>query len=340
VVRFHRWAQAGWAVSVSCFWTSPLLAEPSLHQECKELSAEDSARVEARLLARLLTQQTDDVNVSIICDGGIAVVSASVGTPEVRRSVALSGTIGLEAILALADRALAQLLLSADPSVGGTVAPTPSAPRAEPHDTATLNAAAVAPPPAASSPSQVTQSSPNAAAAAPTQAKVACSVRASHDSRVRVDLALETWGSHAAGAAALGLEQQAGRWLYAFVAGFARPFQQPSLSQVTEWTSAAEVGWQGRDELGLRVSGRLGFSLLTVNPDEGVVASSGTVKPAGFLSLDLSRPIWLGRFGLAPGVGVRVFSAKRALTIEGQPELQLSTPSLHAFITMLFRASE
>ena len=90
----------------------------------------------------------------------------------------------------------------------------------------------------------------------------------------------------------------------------------------------------------LRKLGESRFGAFEINPDSGVTTSSGTVKSAGLLQLDFSRPIWLGRFGLAPGLGVRAFSAKRALTIEGEPELQLSTPSVHAFLSLLIRVSE
>ena len=56
-------------------------------------------------------------------------------------------------------------------------------------------------------------------------------------------------------------------------------------------------------------------------------------------SAKTSRPLWFGRFGLAPGLGVRAFSAKRAISSDGQPQLQLSTPSFDLSVKLLFRVS-
>jgi len=331
-LRRAQFRNARWGLPIAgCFWALPALALPTVHQECKALSAEDSARVEARLLASLLSPEAGDVDVSIACSGGIASVSASVGSPEVRRSVALSGVVAPDAILTLAMRAVTQVLAtglsSTEVSRGDGVSEQgTSSPATSPAVT--------------ESAAKPCEPEPSAKSAPPARAPVAEPARSHHESRIRADFALESWGSHAAGAALVGLEQRAGRWSYAFLAGLARPFQQPSLSDATEWMSAAELGWFARDWLGLRFSTRLGFSLLTANPHEGVTTNTGILKSAGFLELDVARPIWLGRFGFAPGVGLRVFSAKRAITIDGESELQLSTPSFHAFIAMLFRVSE
>jgi len=150
-------------------------------------------------------------------------------------------------------------------------------------------------------------------------------------------MALQSWGSKAALGAALGLEHATGSWSYAFLAGGARPVEQVSLSTVTEWTAAAELGWQGVRSLGIRISGRLGLSLLMLSPDSGVTSTSGTLKSAAFLDLDISRPLWLGRFGVAPVIGLRAYSAKRAVTLEGEPELQVSTPSVHVGLALFLR---
>ena len=334
-----RLAHPGWLVPAACFWVSPLLAQPKVRQECKSLSPEDSAQVETRLLAGLLARQAPDVDVSITCDSSIALVSASVGPPEARRSIALSGTIAPEAILSLAGRALAQLL--ATPEAEATAAA--SAPT---HTVLAEPATADARSPQSAAPSEVSSTSlpapapPSSEPTAPAQTPIAYAAGAHHASRVRADVAVQSWGSHAAAGVALGLEQASGSFTYAFLAGGAWPFRGPSLSDVAEWTAAGELGWQRQDSLGLRISARLGLSLLTLSPQSGVAASSGTLKSAGFLELDVSRPIWLGRFGLAPGLGLRAFSAKREVTVEGEPELQLSTPSAHAFLSFLLRISE
>ena len=323
-------------VALACFWASTAHARPTLRQECKALSPDDSARVETRLLASLLTREVSEVSVSITCDHGIALVSASMGPEEVRRSVSLSGLVGPEAILALATRAVTQLLATADDR------PAPGIPEESARPQAGLSDAASIPPATTeqtSSPSRVASPEPDATAAERNHPALPSPTVLRNDSRVRADVALQSWGSKAALGAALGLEQATGSWTYAFLAGGARPVAEVSLSTVTEWTAAGELGWQGAGSLGIRISARLGLSLLMLSPDSGITSTSGTLKSAGFLDLDLSYPLWLGRFGLAPLIGLRAYSAKREVTFEGRPELQISTPSVHVGLALLFRVS-
>ena len=345
VVRLDRRGQSGsrrptqvtWIAAVTCFWASPVLAEPSLRQECKDLAPEDSARVETRLLASLLTPEASEVSVSITCDKGIALVSASVGPEELRRSVALSGPVGPEAILALATRAVAQLLAAG--GADGTAAATPADTSRSQFGIAHAASSAPATTIQTSSPSKVAPPMPDVATAARVHT-LACTAGARPDSRLRTDIAVQSWGARAALGGVLGIEQTIESWSYAFLAGGARPLEQPSLSDVTEWTAAGELGWEMPGLLGMRISARLGLSVLTLSPESGITTTSGTLKSAGFLDLDISRPTWLGRFGLAPGFGVRSYSAKRAVAIDGQSELQLSAPSVHGVLTLLFRTND
>ena len=267
--------------------------------------------MEARLLASLMARPMDEaVDISITCEGGVATANASVGSPEARRSVLLSGPIAAETILALAEQAVLRLL---SPAPIETVAAAPSA---EPVRTEAGSigecaspavALAVAPRPLLAS----ENTAPGARRPA---------VEEDRESRVRADFSVQSWGSHAAGGAALGLEQTVGAWSYAFLAGGARPFTEQTVSRVSEWTAAAELAWQRRDFAGIRWSTRVGLSVLTASPDRGVAVIGEPLKSAGFLELDLSRPLWFGRFGLAPGLGVRAFSAKRAISSDGQPD--------------------
>ena len=315
-------------------WSSPGLTQPPVRQACEQLSPEDSARVETRLLASLLTPEAAGVTVSITCGDGIALVSASLGPEQTRRSVALSGPIASETILALATRAIAQLTTLSEPE-GTTRAPADvshAASAVADSDQAAPASAPEAPgmPKVASSPSDPVTATANRDSAR-------CASPDPHEGRVRADIALQSWGSKAALGAVLGLEQATESWTYAFLAGAARPIEQPALSDVSEWTAAGEVGWQNKATLGVRISARLGLSVLAISPDPGVETSSGTLKSAAILDLDFSRPVWFDRLGLAPGVGLRVYSAQRAVTVEGEPELQLSTPSVHAFLSVLLR---
>ena len=52
----------------------------------------------------------------------------------------------------------------------------------------------------------------------------------------------------------------------------------------------------------------LGVSALVTEPaDDVVLRSSSPVLSVPYLELQLSRPFWLGRLGVAPGLGVRLF---------------------------------
>jgi len=332
VIRLDRWVRVARVVPLTCLWSSLTFASPSLKQDCRELSSEDSARVETRLLTTLMSRDAAELEISISCERGIAMVSASAGAPEERRSVALSGAVATEAILALAERALSQLLApTSNDEAARLTAATPQPVREDEPSSAQQP-----PPPAATAPAAPARAAARDADPSP----AARSARSTHDSHARADLSVQTWGSRAAASAVVGLEQAQGNWSYAFLAGGARPLSEVPLSTVTEWLTAAELAWQSSGSSGIRLSARLGLSLLAANPNQGVAASSGTLKSAGFLQLDISRPIWFGRFALAPGLGVRAFSARRAITTEGQTELQLSTPSAHLSVAALFRTSE
>ena len=335
--RSWRLTRATALAAAACFCASTAQARPSLRQECNALSPEDAARIEARLLASLLTPEASEVTVSVACDHGIARVSASVGPGETRRSVSLSGPLVPEAILALATRAVSQLLATAD-APPATAAPAETAPA----PAGALDAASQPPAttPQTSSQSPIVSREPDAAPAERSPPPLPRPASARNASRARADLALHSWGSKAALGAVLGLEQATGNFSYAFLAGGAWPFEQPSLSTVSEWTAAGELSWQGARLLGMRISTRLGLSLLALSPESGVVSTPGTLKAAAFLDLDVSYPFWLGRFGLAPAVGLRAYSAKRAVTVEGQPELQISIPSVHVGLALLFRISD
>jgi hypothetical protein len=328
-------------VALACSFTSSVCAQPTLRQECTDLSADDRARVEARLLASLLTPEADGVSVAITCENRIAVVTASVGPEEMRRSVALSGSVNAEAILELATRAVAQLR-----AAGVDEAPpaetSADRPPSEPASAEAVSGSPASTTPRAASSPPEPHPEPAAAGAEPVHlpSPAACESFSLHDSRARADIALQSWGARAALVAAVGLEQATQRYSYAFLAGAARPVEPARLSDVSEWTVAAEYARQDEALSGLRLSARLGLSVLASSPDRGVVSSSGTLKSAGFLELYLSRPIWLGRVGLVPGVGLRAYSAKRAVAIDGRAELKVLIPSALATLSLLVRVND
>jgi hypothetical protein len=314
-------------------------AQPTLRQECTALSRDDSAQVEARLLSSLFMRSTDDMDVSITCDRGIATASASSGSLEARRSVTLSGPVSLEAIVTLAEGAISAVLASAAPAQAPASASFPVTPPA--GRTATDASGAPASPRATIVETVAAPKPVRPEFVAEASARVASRPRAipapRTDSNMRADASMETWGLNLAAGATLGLEHSSEEWSYAVIVGSARGVSAQPLFRVSEWTAAGELGWQPPGSSSVRLSARLGMSLLVVDPKSGVAATSSTVKSAAFAELDVSRPIWFGRLGLAPGLGVRFFSARRTVAVDGQQELQLEIPSARALLTLLFR---
>ena len=280
------------------FWVSPMLAQ-STYAKNAGLCRPKTQRVSRPRLPSLLTHQAPE-------SGRVDYLrrqhrnrqreSRARGNAAQPRSLWM---IAPEVLLSL-PRARRAAARGDRRAAGATVSSPADTLRAEPVNP-NARESALAPAPEVANASKVAPPSAHATATH-TQAPAARTGRPNHDSRARADIALQSWGSQAAFGGTFGLEQATGIWTYAFLAGGARPLEQPSLSDVSEWTAAGELGWQRDELLGLRISARLGLSLLILNPESGVAASSGTLKSAGFLELDFSRPIWLGRFELLPAL--------------------------------------
>ena len=58
---------------------------------------------------------------------------------------------------------------------------------------------------------------------------------------------------------------------------------------------------------------------------------------AAYLELQLSRPFWLGRFGVAPGLGARLFSARRNVRVNEHEELALPLLTPEATLSFVYR---
>ncbi|HET9931974.1 MAG TPA: hypothetical protein VFQ35_14830, partial [Polyangiaceae bacterium] len=100
-----------------------------------------------------------------------------------------------------------------------------------------------------------------------------------------------------------------------------------------------EVGWEPPRGPGVRLASRLGVSLLSTEPASGFAASPTAVRTAAFLELDVQRPIWFGAIGVAPGVGVRVFSAPRTVNVDGEQALRLAAPTPRVTVALLLQTN-
>jgi len=154
--------------------------------------------------------------------------------------------------------------------------------------------------------------------------------------QVRAEGRLESWdtGLTWGGAAAFGFRGPLlgyGLWVGALFADTA-----DESFAASEWSGAVEVA-VGPFGLGLQGSSKLGVSLLRVEPKQALRADSETSRAAGYVELELSRPIWLGNFAFLPGIGVRAFLAERAVRVDDAQRLRLFPAIFHGTLGLVYR---
>lgn len=329
--RKLRWCGACAAAWLwAMLWTATAPAFPSFHQECAELSREDGAQIEARVLASLSTRTTGELDISIVCERGIADVSASGGALEGRRRVSLTGPVNRDKIVALAELVVNQLLAfqPAQPSTAFSVDNQQAGYESRPCGGSAPDAVAGR---TEASHSCVAGPAPVVATSRlDARLPVASPTSIHHEDGLRSDASVETWGSEMAAGVRVGLAHRTRAISFAFLAGGSALLSSQPLFRATEWLAVSELAWQPSGLLGLRFATGLGLSLLNVTPTEKATALSGTSKSAGFFELSLVRPFELGRLSLAPILGLRAFSAHRTVRVDAQRELRLVTPMLRA----------
>jgi hypothetical protein len=88
-----------------------------------------------------------------------------------------------------------------------------------------------------------------------------------------------------------------------------------------ELSAAASLRWQPAWAYGFVLSSSLGASWLDVTPQEPYEPLGDTAVSAGFASVELSRPAWIGPWVLVPSAGLRLFAAERSVRLDGREEL-------------------
>jgi hypothetical protein len=88
---------------------------------------------------------------------------------------------------------------------------------------------------------------------------------------------------------------------------------------------------------GLRLQLGLGPSLLLTTPTDDAFAESATTLAAGVIELLVARPFWLGKVGLSPGIGLRAFTARRNVQVDGRDAFALPVLAPQASLALLYR---
>jgi hypothetical protein len=279
---------------------------------CPQLTSEQAAEVEARVRVALLGAAALAARVTITCEPESALVVVTAEQRSAERPVFLGAGDVRERLLAEVDAALQQL---ARPVVS-TDAPAVPSPT-PPPTTAALPALPQAPGPT------TLRSGPPAEQPAPNADRA----RSNEPHRARAELSAlgggEAWRDTAALGAALGLGYGS-RWL-AFnmrIRGNALPATGGNFT-VQEWSAAVGVAWTPDWAWGLRGELELGPSLLHVTPRGQLSPRGNTAVAAWYSALSISRPLWLGRVAVVPGVGARAFTEVRRVNVDGNAKVVL-----------------
>jgi len=280
-------------------------ASDDLQVECPELERERVAEIESRARASLLLNSFAE-RVAITCEGDDVLVEASAGASHASVHAPAAPVTLVDDVLAAVDQALEQLRV---PKA------TPPSPEAAP--------VSPSPSPSGSRPqvprAPVMPFRPRAPATAePVPAQVA---RSAHAPARRFTLlaaaaGLEAWSNRTA--AGLVIAARYGRApLWAGLNGSVfRPLRQDARFQVTELSLAATVTLEPAFGHGLCLTLQAGPSWLWTVPDPALAVHGHTLGASFAGGAELNWPIWRGRTGIMPGLGVRWFRTERGVRID------------------------
>jgi hypothetical protein len=260
----------------------------------------------------LLGASAPAARVAITCEPESALVVVTTEQGSAERPVFLGPGDVRERLLAEVDAALQQL---ARPAVS-TGAPPVQSPTSSPATADLPSSPQAAAPPTVRGGRPAEQPAPNAGRA-----------RSNQQPRARAELSAqgggEAWRDTAALGAALGLGYGSRSLSFNMrIRGNTLPATGSNFT-VQEWSAAVGVAWTPGSAWGLRGELELGPSLLNVTPRGQLSPRGGTAVAAWYGALSISRPFWLGRAAVVPGVGARAFTEVRRVNVDGNAKLVL-----------------
>jgi hypothetical protein len=295
-------------VSLALGWSTAALGQAELVRvTCPQLSREQTAEVEARVRATLLTRD-DRAAVTISCESGSGSVKIESSSGKLAIESLNMGANLREELLGALDRAFEKL---AEAPASLELAPAPSAAAAEPETPSPATPAI--PPPAKP-----------AILVRPTSSRLTAE-RSGSDAFARasstplfVQSLGELWSSHAAWGAGLGTEWALGPWRGGARAGVLTPVNAASSTySLVDWQAMAHVGARPNRLAGVQITLGLGLGWMVVSPRAQATSYTVSVVGAPFGVLLLSRAFRWRRFALVPELGVRLFVSERGVKVDG-----------------------
>jgi hypothetical protein len=283
---------------------------------CPEWSAESRGQVEARIRVTVLAEGLDPRRVRIGCQDSTVGISVEASTGSVTRPVERSSAPIEDVVVTAVEAALRELASRARGEPTGLPAPPP-------EPVAVPAAPARTPYPA------------SAPAATPVALAIAVPRTVSElYATPTVGLFKERWAL--GGTLGVGVGTEALQ--YGLGVGGRTIAGLPAAFDATEWGACARLAWTPARAAGFRGTLGLGVSALVTDPADDVVSrSSSTVLSVAYLELQLSRPFWLGRFAVAPGLGVRLFSDRRNVRVNEREQLALPQVAPEATLSFVYR---
>jgi hypothetical protein len=299
-------------------------ADEAVQISCPDLTPEQTAEIESRIRASLLTTEVTAA-VTVVCRSD----SADVRVDRPPESVVVNAPTSVagfrDDVLRAVEQALEELRRRQAAAVPG--APSTDVARAEPEPPAPASSA---PPPAAIAPRPDPPVAPRPLVAAPPPPARAWT-------ELSGAFTAEAWDDRAALGGALGVARSTPTLYYGLQAAVLRPASHASGFTVLEAHASAQLGVQPRFAGGIRLTLGVGPSVLFVEPQGNLTALTSTAKASLFVAAHLSRAFWLGDWALVPDLGVRLFTGERGVSVDGQQQLVLGGFALQASAGIAYR---
>jgi hypothetical protein len=296
-------------------------AEADVTVRCPELPGEDTAQVEARVRANLLSAGLSPASVELSCDVTSVQTQVIGSGHQVTLGADRAASSLKEALLACADNALS--VWSAQAAVAP---PTPLPPVA-----VTPPAAEPVPAPASGPSAPPTPAPSRLPDARPAVRSGSASTWLWAGPRA------ESWTSGSGLGPQLGLQQQLDSAFVAIHGGYLLSLPPSSRFSAHDLQFGVQIGWQPPPLFGLRGALGIGSSRFGASPAPGVSAQNGTNSTLPWLSLELSRPVEFGALALLPAAGLRAFTRSRSIVIDGEPVLALPALALEASLSLALK---
>jgi hypothetical protein len=290
---------------------------------CPGWLPEARGQVEARLRVTILAEGLDARRIQISCEDGAVGISVESSTGSLIRPVQPGSAPIEDAVVTAVEAAMRELAGKSQ----GKQALAPAPPATEPAPAPATPARTPAFP-------RIKPTAPPAAAPASSDPPLTRPVSELYATPT-VGLFKGRWAL--GGTLGVGVGTEA--LLYGLAIGGRTIASLPASFDATEWSAGARLAWSPTRAAGFRVMAGLGVSVLVTDPADDVVvrSSPSMLLSVAYLELQLSRPFFFGGFGVAPGLGVRLFSDHRKVRVNEKEQLALPLLTPEAMMSFVYR---